>query len=137
MVQTVPNPNPVGSSGTMFSMAISDVSAGIIILKNNIIQVSNGSPITRSGQFIGVNLTHTNNIYKLSNGSITNFILGGTEIATSGIIWMSTLDVNPLNWNYNLMSTSPAINKGVNVGLTRDFNNKIVNNPPDLGVLEF
>jgi hypothetical protein len=137
MVQTVPNPNPVGSSGTMFSMAISDVSAGIIILKNNIIQVSNGSSITRSGQFTGVNLTHTNNIYKLSNGSITNFILGGTEIATSGAIWMSTLDINPLNWNYNLISTSPAINKGVNVGLTRDFNNKIVNNPPDLGVLEF
>jgi len=137
MVQTVPNPNPVGSSGIMFSMATSDATTGIIVLKNNIIQINNGSSVTRSGQFTGINLTHTNNIYKLSGSSVTNFTLGSTEIATSGVIWMNTLDVNPLNWNYNLTATSPAINKGVNVGLIKDFNNKIVSNPPDIGILEF
>jgi len=137
IVQTVPNPNPVGSSGIMFSMATSDATIGIIVLKNNIIQISNGSSVTRSGQFINTNLTHTNNIYKLSNGSVTNFTLGRTEITTSGVIWTNTTTINPLTWNYNLTSTSPAINKGVNIGVTRDFNNKIVSNPPDMGILEF
>ncbi len=137
MIQTVPNPNPVGSSGVMFSMAIADATAGIIVLKNNIIQVSNGLPITKSLQFSGSNLIHTNNIYKLSNGSVTNFALGSTEIATLGVIWMNTTSTNPLTWNYNLTSTSPAINKGVNVGLIRDFDNKIVSIPPDMGILEY
>ena len=41
MIQTVPNPNPAGSSGIMFSMATSDADAGIIVLKNNVIQISN------------------------------------------------------------------------------------------------
>jgi hypothetical protein len=92
----------------------------------------------RSGQFTGSNLTHTNNIYKLSGGSVLNFTLGGTEIATSGVIWVNSSDVNPLNWDYNLISTSPAINAGVAIsGLTRDFNNQIVSDPPDIGILEF
>lgn len=121
----------------MIAMATADATAGIVVIKNNIFQISNGAAVTRTGQWVGTNLTHTNNIYKLSGGSVTNFTLNSTEIATSGVIWMNTLDVNPSNWNYNLTSTSPAINKGVNVGLTKDFNNKIVSNPPDIGILEF
>jgi hypothetical protein len=137
VVQTLPNKNPAGSSGIQFSMATDDATAGIIVLKNNILQVSNGSPLTRSGQFAGSNLTHTNNIYKLSNGSITNFTLGVTEISTSGNIWVSTTDANPINWNYFLINTSQAINTGVNIGITRDFNNQVVSNPPDMGILEY
>ena len=120
------------------SMAVNDTTSGIIVLKNNIFQVSNGAAVMRSGQFTGSNLTHTNNIYKLSNGSVTNFTLDGTEIATSGVIWVNSSDVNPLNWDYNLISTSPAINAGVAIsGLTRDFNNQVVSDPPDIGILEF
>jgi len=137
IMQTLPNKNPSGSSGVQFSMTSSDATAGIIVLKNNIFQVSNGSPIAQNGQFTGSNLTHTNNIYKLSNGSITNFSLTGTEIATSGNIWVNTSNTNPLLWDYNLISTSPAINAGVNVGFTRDFNNQVVSDPPDVGILEF
>jgi len=137
VVQTLPNKNPAGSSGIQFSMAIDDATTGIIVLKNNIFQVSNGLPITPNGQFDGVNLTHTNNIYKLSNGSVTNFTLGGTEIATSGTIWVNTSDANPLNWDYRLTFTSPANNNGVDVGLTRDFNNNTVIPPPDRGILEY
>ena len=121
----------------IISMATADLTAGIVVIKNNIFQVSNGAYIAKPTQWTGINLTHTNNIYKLSNGSVTNFTLGSTEIATSGVIWMNTISTNPLTWNYNLTSTSPAINKGVNVGLTKDFNNKIVSNPPDIGILEF
>ena len=137
MLQTVPNANPSGSSGTMFSLATSDATAGIIVLKNNIIQVSNGKPLTRSGQLTGVNLTHTNNIYKLSNGSVTNFTLDGTEISTSGIIWTNTSDANPLNWDYRLTSTSPAINTGVSVGITRDFGGNTVGTTPSIGIYQY
>jgi hypothetical protein len=137
MLQTVPNTNPAGSSGIMFSLATSDATAGIIVLKNNIIQVSNGLSLTRSGQLNGTNLTHTNNIYKLSNGSVTNFTLGGTEISTSGTIWVNTSDANPINWDYRLTSTSPAINSGVNVGLTRDFGSNTVGTTPSIGIYQY
>jgi hypothetical protein len=137
MLQTVPNTNPGGSSGIMFSLATSDATAGIIVLKNNIIQVSNGLALTRSGQLNGTNLIHTNNIYKLSGGTVTNFTLDATEISTSGTIWTNTTNTNPLNWDYRLISTSPAINSGVNLGLTRDFGNNVVNNPPDIGIYEY
>jgi hypothetical protein len=137
MLQTVPNTNPGGSSGIMFSLATSDATAGIIVLKNNIIQVSNGLSLTRSGQLTGTNLTHTNNIYKLSNGSVTNFTLDATEISTSGTIWVNTSDVNPLNWDYRLTNTSPAINSGVNVGLTRDFGGNTVGTTPSIGIYQY
>jgi hypothetical protein len=137
VVQSVPNRNPAGSSGIQFSMATSDATAGIIVLKNNIIQVSNGLELTRSGQLSGANLTHTNNIYKLSGGTVTNFTLGATEIATSGIIWANTSDANPLNWDYRLTSTSPAINSGVNIGLTRDFGGNTVGSIPSMGIYQY
>jgi len=137
MLQTVPNTNPGGSSGIMFSMSTSEATAGIIILKNNIIQVSNGLSLTRNGQLNGANLSHTNNIYKLSNGSVTNFTLDGTEISTSGIIWTNTTNSNPLNWDYTLTSTSPAINSGVNVGLTSDFVGNSVGAIPSMGIYQY
>ena len=122
---------------TMISMYTSDATAGIVDLKNSIFQLSNGSEVARSGQWTGGQLIHTNNIFKLSNGGVTNFTLNGTEIATANTIWVNTIDANPLNWDYNITDTSPANNAGVDVGLTRDFNNQIVGDIPDIGVLEF
>jgi hypothetical protein len=120
------------------AMAINDTTSGIVVLRNNIFQVSNGAAVMRSGQWTGSNLTHTNNIYKLSGGSVLNFTLTGTEISTSAAIWIDAANVNPINWNFNLISNSPAINAGVAIsGLTRDFNNQIVSNPPDIGILEY
>jgi hypothetical protein len=137
MLQTVPNTNPGGSSGIMFSLATSDATTGIIVLKNNIIQVSNGLSLTRSGQLSGTNLIHTNNIYKLSNGTVTNFTLDGTEISTSGTIWTNTSNTNPLNWDYRLTSTSPAISSGVNVGLTKDFAGNTIGTTPSAGIYQY
>ncbi len=120
------------------AMAINDTTPGIVVLRNNIFQVSNGAAVMRSGQWTGSNLTHSNNIYKLSGGSVTNFALDGTEISTSAAIWIDAANINPISWNYNLINTSPAINSGVAIsGLTRDFNNQVVSNPPDMGILEY
>ena len=122
----------------MISMATSDATAGIVVIKNNIFHLSNGVAVARTGQWTAGQLTHTNNIYRLSNGSVANFTLGGTETGTGGKLWTDTSNVNPLYWNYGLLSNaSSAINSGVNVGFTRDFNNQIVSNPPDIGILEY
>lgn len=136
MLQTVPNTNPGGSNGIMFSLATADATAGIIVLSNNIIQASNGLALTRSGQLNDTNIIHTNNIYKLSGGTVTNFTLGATEIATPGIIWTNTSNTNPLNWDYNLVDNSQAINAGVDVGLLRDFAGNSIYQIPDIGVYE-
>jgi hypothetical protein len=121
----------------MLSMAATDATIGIIDMKNCIFQISNGADVARTNRFIEGQLIHTNNIYKLSNGGVTNFTLDGTEIATSGIIWVDTTNANPLFWDYNITQTSPANNTGVYLGLTRDLNNNVVSDPPDIGVLEF
>lgn len=121
----------------MISRALTDTGTGIIILKNNIFQISNGASVARSGQWNGADLVHTNNIYKLSNGSITNFTLDPSEISTSGTIWFNTSDINPLNWDYSLTSTSPAINSGVNVGISRDFFGNFVGVTPSIGIYQY
>jgi hypothetical protein len=87
--------------------------------------------------FTGTQLIHTNNIYQLTNGSVVNYTLTSTEISTQSIIWVNTSSTNPLDWDYHLTSTSPAINKGVGIGITRDFGNVIVSNPPDIGIYEY
>jgi hypothetical protein len=121
----------------MLSMASTDATIGIIDMKNCIFQISNGADVARTNRFNEGQLIHTNNIYKLSNGGVLNFTIDGTEIATSGTIWVDTTNANPLFWDYNITATSPANNTGVDVGLTRDFNNRIVGTIPDIGVLEF
>jgi hypothetical protein len=118
------------------SMAINDTTSGIIVLRNNIFQVSNGAAVMRSGQWTGSNLIHTNNVYKLSGGSVTNFTLDATEVATSTVIWTNTIDPNPVNWDFNLISTSPYGSTGVNVGLTRDFAGNLVPSTPSIGVYQ-
>jgi hypothetical protein len=118
------------------SMAINDTRAGIVVFKNNIFQVSNGAAVVRSSQWTTGQLTHTNNLYKLSGGSITNFTLDVTEISTQNPIWINTSSINPIDWNYNLIDNSQAINTGVNVGLTIDAAGNPLYLTPDMGVYE-
>jgi SprB repeat len=137
VVQSLPNKNPAGSSGIQFSMATSDATAGIIVLKNNILYITNGSDVMKSGQFNSGQLTHTNNIYTLSGGNL-NVTLGGTERSTAIQYWTNTTNSNPLYWDFNLLSTSYAVNGGVDIaGLTRDFIGNTLTSPPDIGILEY
>jgi len=117
------------------SMAINETRTGIVVFKNNIFQVSNGASIMRSEQWNNGELTHTNNIFKLSGGSVTNFTLDASEGITSDIIWTSTSG-QPIDWDYNLTDNSPAINTGVDVGLTRDFIGNPIYQNPEIGILE-
>jgi len=119
----------------IIAMATSQATEGIIVIKNNIFQISNGASVARSGQWTAGQLTHTNNIYKLSGGSVANFTLDETERGSTGNTWTDTSNVNPLYWNYNLLpSSSYAIGNGVNVGLTRDFGGNTVGSTPSIGI---
>ena len=44
---------------------------------------------------------------------------------------------DPENDDFSLKSGSPAVNKGLDVGLATDFNGKAINGTPDLGAFEF
>jgi len=121
----------------MIAMATADVTTGIVVIKNNIFQISNGAAVTRTGQWVGTNLTHTNNIYKLSGGSVANFTLDVTERGSTGNTWVDTTNTNPLYWNYNLLSTSYAVSNGVNIGLIKDFAGNVVASTPSIGIYQY
>jgi parallel beta-helix repeat protein len=105
-----------------------------IELRNNIFQKSTSLSIVNTARFFS--FTHTNNIYKLSGSASLGFTLGTAEMSTSATIWTDTVGL-PQVWDYHLVSGSPAINAGINVGLTRDFGNNTVSNPPDAGIYEY
>jgi hypothetical protein len=121
----------------VLGMASEDQTAGIVVMKNNIFKVSNGASVASSGRFTGSNLNHTNNVYKLSGGSVTNFTLTNTETGTAGFMWTDTTSNDPLNWTYTLLPTAYAINRGANLGYTRDFAGLPVSSTPDIGILEY
>ncbi len=121
-------------SGTMFWMAGSG-SAGMVVVKNNIFWLSSGVNLA-SSKFNSGQMIHSNNIYRMSSGSL-GITLGSNELlSTSANLFTSTSGL-PATWNYNLLSGSAAINYGTNLGLTQDFaGNPIVGNP-DAGMLEY
>ncbi len=137
IIETVPSRS--GSSLRIMSMATTDTTVGIINLRNNIFRVSNGASLAKSTVFAGAQLTHVNNLYQVNSNTVFNYTLDPSEISSpiTTAIWVNTTTQDPIGWNYNLIAGSPAINAGINVGLTRDYNNQIVSNPPDIGILEY
>lgn len=103
-------------------------------VRNNIIWNTNGQTINYSGRS---KIKYRNNIYRLSGGSTLGSSLGPGEILTSSQIFLDTTSINPMNWNFNLLSNSPAVNAGMNVGLNLDFNENAISGNPDIGILEF
>ena len=121
----------------MIAMYTSDSRTGIIVMKNNIMYVTNGANIMRSGQWTGGQLVHTNNVYTLSGGGSLNVTLDATERSTTSQYWVNTTSSNPLDWDFNLLSTAYAVGNGVNVGLTRDFGGNVVSGTPSIGIYQF
>ncbi|MBC7536664.1 MAG: T9SS type A sorting domain-containing protein, partial [Ferruginibacter sp.] len=80
--------------------------------------------------------THTNNIYKLSGGSVANTTLGSTELSTAAAIFNNTTAADPISWNYTPVAGSPLVDFGVNVGIARDFVGNTVPSVPNAGILE-
>jgi hypothetical protein len=94
------------------------------------------------------NVTIRNNIFSQNKGSQMSISVPGGFIVSHNLIDGSTtiygtnhVSGNPrfvsAGTNFRLSSDSPAINKGVSVGLLRDFDNKLRTGVPDIGAFEF
>jgi hypothetical protein len=126
------------NESNMGSMSTSTTAAGVIVFKNNIFWLTNGVDVVRSNQFSAGQLTHENNIYKLGTGSILNFTLGSNEVSTtSSTIFSNSTSADPLNWDFQPRSGSPAVDFGQALGLSRDFiGTPVPAIAPNAGILE-
>jgi len=82
-------------------------------------------------------LTHTNNIYNLGRNCTLNYTKDATELLTNTALWIDTTNTIASNWNLHLISTSPAINAGVGVGIANDFDGVSVTATPEIGIYEW
>jgi hypothetical protein len=124
------------NQSTMGSMSVSVSTPGIVVFKNNIVQLSSGINFVSSNQFNSGQMVHTNNVFKLSKGTI-GLTLGSTEVSTTSTFWTNTTNTNPLYWDYRPLNNSLLINKGISVSLIRDFSNNPVAIIPEIGLLEY
>lgn len=120
----------------MFS-ARATPSSGMVVMKNNIIYLTTGIDFA-SNQWSGSQLVHTNNIYKLSGGSLIGYTAGVSESSTSATIWTNTTSGDPRNWDFHLPASSPAIDFGVVIsGLTKDFAGSTLSGVREAGVYQY
>lgn len=124
-------PRLIGSSGNL--------PAGSLLMYNNVFNLASGVDVSNNG----TGKTHQNNVYKLSNGSVANYTLNASELATNTTLWTSTTGA-PLTWNYTPSAGSVLLGFGTSIaslvnplfsGYT-DFAGGAVGNPPNAGILE-
>lgn len=120
----------------MMSMATTDTTVGIAIVRNNIVRLTNGNAVYKSTVFAGSQLVRSNNLYQLSGGSVLNYALVPTEISSLTPVWINMTSTDPINWNYSPLAGSIIINRGTWVNITRDFSGNTVSNPPNIGILQ-
>ncbi len=109
------------------------ITAGAVVLKNNVFQLSTGTDVASSASGI----THEDNIYKVSNNSIVGFTLHSTELTTAtNSLFSYSASTNPVSWDFAPVSGSPIIGFGQQVGLTRDFAGNSIAAVPNAGILE-
>ena len=118
----------------IFGFSGAPTAAVVFNLKNNIFQLSSGIDITKASY--ASKILHEDNIYKLTNSSITNFNITTSELSTTASILTNTTAADPLSWNYTPIAGGPAIDFGQNLGITRDFVGNVVPSVPNAGILE-
>ncbi len=119
--------------GFLFDV-VGNPQSGMLVVKNNIFWTSNNTTIYETA-FSGVT-NHSNNLYRMTNGSI-GIALGSNEIKTTTANIFSSTSGDPADWNFALPPGGMAINFGIDVGYKTDFvSNPIIDNP-DAGIMEF
>ena len=97
-------------------------------MQNNIFYIDGYYMITNNTSF-----THTHNHYYLIGGTQLGFTLGPGELIAAPLF------TNFDGKDYQLQSSSPAIDAGSNLGFTNDFNYNPVpfGAAPDVGAFEY
>lgn len=124
-------------SSYLFSTAATP-SSNTLVAKNNVFWISRSVTVARS-TFTSSSFTHANNIYRMASGSI-GYSLTSSElnIGLSTPVFLNVSSSDPSNWNYTLASSSPAIDFGANLGITKDIQGGSVylGHSPDAGIVE-
>lgn len=97
------------------------------ILRNNILYIENFQAVSNQSTF-----THEHNLYFMGSGVELGFSLGQAELIADPLFMDRSAG------NYRLQSSSPAIDQGLNLSYTLDFDNRPVysGSAPDLGAYE-
>jgi hypothetical protein len=102
--------------------------ANTFLVRNNIIYAEYFQAISNKTTF-----SHDHNLFSLDNVIDLGFNLGTGEQITDPRF------VNLVNQDFHLLSSSPAIDAGIDLGYIFDFDNRAVpvNSKPDLGAYEY
>jgi hypothetical protein len=105
-----------------------DPAENTFIVRNNIFYIDRPQIVANTSSF-----THNHNLYYLGDGAQLGFTLGQGEKGADPLF------VNLTAHNFHLEPSSPAINAGVDLGYTLDFEDRPVpvDAAPDLGALEY
>ncbi len=127
----------------------SSMTTGIVTFKNNIVYHTGNDQwtqycinITKAGSMI-----HSNNALFRSAGATMTVVSEAGTYKTRSVVsaWEPTavtadpLMAGPTTFNFALQSTSPAIDSGINVGLSSDYAGTSVpqHSAPDIGLFEW
>jgi hypothetical protein len=126
--------NPTGWRPFQYGSDTGVAADTLFDIRNNVIWNNNGLIMKYTGR---TKIKYRNNVYKLSGASTLGATLDAGEVLTTNKIFVDTSSANPANWNFNLQAGSPAINTGVPVGVTQDWNGSTVTNPPSIGIYNY
>jgi hypothetical protein len=124
--------------GNTYGVSYMWYTTGGYTYKNNIFSSNTTNEFYAGGN---PSLTHTNNLYYRSSGNTVSF--NGTNYILSAVktTWeLSCQNTDPKfasSPQFHLSSNSPAINAGVNVGLTQDHTGNAIIGLPDIGAIEY
>jgi parallel beta-helix repeat protein len=118
----------------LFYSSLKTPPTGMVVLKNNIFWLSSGVNIFPS-YFNNSAVVHSNNIFRLALGTV-GLTLNTSELLSSSLNLFTNTAGLPTNWDYTLLTGTPPINFGTNVGIGNDFNGNPIISNPDAGILE-
>lgn len=117
----------------LFSYNGSPIAQYVYNAKNNAIYLGTGIMLARTND---PKTLHTNNAYNLFNGSIVNSPLGTSEIVTNNSLFVNTASFDPIGWDFYPSLNSALIDRGQNLGFTKDFAGNPIPAIPNSGIFE-
>jgi parallel beta-helix repeat protein len=108
----------------------------IVILKNNIIWLTNGQNVV-SNNIDTSKMVHTNNIYMIRNGILGINLDKSENVYFNNIQLFTDTIGDPKDWDYHLPSNTLGINYGIFLGFNRDYIGNPIIGKPDAGIYEY
>ena len=108
----------------------------VIEFRNNIVWLETGIAFGSNSKQMQ-SIEHSNNIFKFLNGSSALRKLHATDIISykGDIFCYSKGDVE--KWDLHLTKGSCAIDKGIELGITKDLDGTSIQGKPDVGIYEY